>query len=102
MESGGFKLQKCLRSLLFWNIWGFVLDIYDAALSLTLRAGCSPSVKRREQCFCGDGCQRFERQMTTFWLSSLSAKMTIADPVQVAMIFVKQKKAWASLVPRSP
>ena len=27
--------------------------------------------------------------------------MTIADPVQVAMIFVKQKKAWASLVPRS-
>ena len=57
-------------------VWkGEPLFIWDTGMAIILYAGCSHSVRRRERCFCGDGCQRFERQMTTFCWASLIVKL---------------------------
>ena len=85
-------------------VWkGEPLFIWDTGMAIILYAGCSHSVRRRERCFCGDGCQRFSLFIISIMIVIkifIKSNSLILFCGQVAMIFVKQKKAWASLVPR--
>ena len=124
--------QKCLRSLFYFDMFGVLyiligmsvkkLDVYLTCISPThsicrvfsqceeartvlLRRWLPEVWAANNKILLGI----FVQKMTTFWFSSLSRKwhnfglhLWASNPLQVAMIFVKQKKAWASLVPRSP
>ena len=86
-------------------VWkGEPLFIWDTGMAIIIiYAGCSHSVRRRERCFCGDGCQRFSLFIISIMIVIkivIKSNQLILFCGQVAMIFVKQKKAWASLVPR--